>query len=179
MARNSQRRQFVWSRVAGTLGGGLTPAVFGTDLLANIRVLFGDAVLRGATVMGIKGYVRPNAESAADLAYVGFRAGIRIGLPGEVDDEPANVRELGPFFSSHSDWMLYQQAAFIASDVDTNGVATSNVGGSPWAVETRANRKMSELGETLLMFVDAQSPVTVPFNTFFADFDLSIGLKLP
>lgn len=176
---NQSRRQFVWSRVAGTIGGGLGDGLFGTDLLANTREQFGDAVLRGATVMGIRGYIRPNGTSPAGISYVAYRSAVRVGYGGDVDGPATEVRQHGPFFASHSDWMLWQQAMFVATDTDNNGVATSNIGGSAWAVETRAARKLAELGETLTLYVDAQSPVGTPFNEFFSDFDLSIGLKLP
>ncbi len=182
MARNN-RRQFVWARSAGATGPGLTPAVFGVDLLVGTRERYGDAVLRGATVMGVKGYIRPNVPSDT-INYISCRAAIRVGTAGEVDDEPVNVRELGPWFSPEDDWMLFQQSLFITSASAAEGAlpaepATDNVRGNMWAVETRANRKFEELGRTLLLFTDMANPVGTPWNEGFFDYDLSIGLKLP
>ncbi len=142
MARNN-RRQFVWARSAGATGPGLTPAVFGVDLLVGTRERYGDAVLRGATVMGVKGYIRPNVPSDT-INYISCRAAIRVGTAGEVDDEPVNVRELGPWFSPEDDWMLFQQSLFITSASAAEGALPAE----PPPITSEATCGLSRPGPT-------------------------------
>lgn len=177
MARSRvPRRQFVWARKAGVIGlvGGGANA-FVQDLLDGVRVRYGDAVLRGATVMGIRGYARPNAQGSG--VPIRFRFAVRVADTGEIDDTIADQREIAPFFSPESDWMLFHQSLVIGEQAVASPASSSR--GSEWAVETQASRKFAELGQTLAVFADFQNTNGTPIDTGNFDYDLSIGLKLP
>lgn len=177
MARSRvPRRQFVWARSAGVIGlvgGGQNS--FAQDLLASVRVRFGESVLRGATVMGIRGYARPNNQGSG--VPIRFRLAVRVADDGEIDDEPVDQRELAPFFSPESDWMLFHQALIIGEQAAPAAASSSR--GTDWAVETQAARKFTELGQTLAVFADYANTDGTPIDTGSYDYDFSIGLKLP
>lgn len=179
MAR-SNRRQFVWARNYGVVsfggGAGATPAV---DLLSTVRDRYGESVLRGATVMGIKGYIRPNIGTGTTGAYMLTRAAVKVTSSVTIaqGDESS---DWGPFSDPDADWMAFQQTLMIPTTPP--GVATDNVRGNQYGVETRAARKFEELGQTLGLFGEARNADTGagdPDRRTFWDYDLSVGLKLP
>lgn len=171
MANRSNRRQFVWARYAGVLGPGVS--VFATDVLSTVRDRYGDAVARGATVMAIRGYARPNAQGSG--VPLRGRFALRVVGLGAIDDTPADQREVGPFLSPEENWMLFHQALVIGENPNPSA---SSSRGSQWAVETQANRRFEELGVTLGAFADVFNTDGTPSETGVYDFDLSIGLKL-
>lgn len=180
MARNN-RRQFVWARSYGVVsaggGGGQQPA---DDLLAQVRDRYGEGVLRGATVMGIKGYIRPNIGPGFEGSpYMLCRSAIRVAS-SPVITQGDESNEWDPFADPDADWMMFNQALIVPTQ--SIGMATDNVRGNLWGVETRAARKFEELGQTLALFGGARNADTQsadPERRTFFDYDLSIGLKLP
>ena len=178
MARNN-RRQFVWARAIGVVSDGPngTPAA---DLLSDVRDRYGGAVLRGATVMGIKGYIRPNMGTGLEgTPYNLCRAAIRVSsIFTTTQGEEGG--DWDPHSDPYADWMLFQQALIVPAQ--NIGMATDNVRGNQWAVETRAARKFEELGQTLALFAGSRNADTGsgdPDRPTFWDYDLSIGVKLP
>lgn len=169
----SNKRQFVWARRAGVIGPGSVNNVFAQDLLSTVRDRFGDSVARGATVMGIRGYARPNPQG--DTQPLRYRFACRVIETGAIDDAPVDVRELGPFFSPESRWMLFHQTLTAG---DQSVPPASSTEGSQWHVATDAARKFPELGVTLAVFADVQATDGTPVSTGVFDYDLSIGLKL-
>ena len=127
--RNGPRRQFVWARQSGTIGGAQTPQLFGVDLLAGVRVRYGEAVLRGATVMGIRGYIRFNSDETEGVMF--GRAAVKVGTSEDVAGPPADIRAEGPWSDPEADWMLFQQSFQVLGGPD---VTTQNPATSIWAV---------------------------------------------
>lgn len=171
--RNAPRRQFVWVRPAGTLN--LTsPPNYAVDLLEEPRQRWGLAALRGATVQTIKGVVRVNA-GADGVGVVNFRFGVRIGYAEDITGDAAEVREGGPFFQPSYGWMAMQQSMAVVNEYSPPGTSEP---GSMHHFRTDSARKCEDMGHTLLAYFDAQLG-NVPFDGGFADYDLSVGLKLP
>lgn len=178
MARsNRPRRQFEWARAQGFgAGQGVTGGAFGAvDLLADARSRWGNAVFRGATVMAVKGYLRP---FVAPGARVTGEAGIRVASINDIAE--ADVNET-PFLNArYEDWM-----GFFPYDFDPgpnlaspSTPATWNAAASPWGVDLQSSRKMEELGVSLGLFWYHANTDGAPADVQNLDYDLSIGLKL-
>lgn len=190
MRSNRSRRQFQWVRTQGSIGGflpndpggGAPPnAGYGAvDLLGPARDLYGQLLDAGATVMSIKGYVKPNVIGAPSGAFVYSGAvGIRrcsrtdVEEPRQQDSPTVAVSEDEPF-------MFYNPWIFTATGVDAVQdlySADSSVG-TRWAVNVRSHRKLPQLSQTLGLFAGIyQDPAFADYTT--VDYHLSIGMKLP
>lgn len=177
MARqNSQKRTFVWARQAGVVGPGAANPGFTADILSTVRDRHGEGVLRGATVMAIRGYARPNPQG--DTEPRRFRVGIRVSTAGELLGTTVEQREGSPLSSPEADWMLFQQYLTISPEGFVNPPGSS-ARGTPWSVETQAARRFTELGLTLGLWMDVADTIGNQLNNGVIDYDLSIGLKLP
>lgn len=183
MARNRSgpRREFVWARSVGMVTGTTAPgsvSVGAADLLESVRVDYGEGILRGATVMAIKGWVRPFVPATSRVTGV---AGIRVcnygdlALPTTVDQTPG-----GPV-GQEADWMGY-----FPYDVDQGGTelssanspATWNMGASLWTIDVQSHRKFEALGQTLGFFYYNTAVVGTPESVASVDYHVSVGLKL-
>lgn len=184
MARsNRPRRQFEWARAQGFGAGVVIPGVGAAgavDLLADARTRWGNAVFRGATVMTVKGYIRP-ALNFQPLRVTGT-AGFRVASWNDVTNFPTQGPEEAPFGNGrYEDWM-----GFLPYDVATNPSqpsveaqpATWNSAASPWGVDVQSSRKLEELGVTLGLFWYHAPTQGAPEDVSNLDYDLSIGLKL-
>lgn len=184
-SRNRNRRMFVWARSGGVLFAG-TGGAAGIDLLQSVRDRYGGKEFVGATVMSVRGYVRPNI-GGADALHVG-RVGLRImnerllpapNATGTISTEvgpgspqmPEGVTEAAP----EEDWMAFLPFFLPSGPNNPNPEATWNEGASPWSVHVRSSRRMEELTETLGLVV--QSNQAADPQAFY-DYDLSVGLKL-
>lgn len=165
MAR-SNRRKFVWARQDGVLVPGTN---FSEDLLTQFKERAGGQVLIGATVVAVRGYVKPNV--AGGLLSRG-RVAIRVCNEQDVEGDPPGQ---GPVADgTENDWMGFWP--WIVDGTKTvTGDGTWNVGGSPWAIDVRAQRKMEELNETLGIFY---ANIAASDDPSAIDYDLSVGLKL-
>lgn len=180
MARTQRnRRQFEWSRAVG-FGAGLPQtgfAIGAVDVLAAVREEFGAAYLRGATVMAVKGFIRPFVPGNARLTGV---AGLRVANYADFENLTANQTPGGPT-GSGADWMAYwpydlEMAGTFGSPTLP---ATWNVGGSQWAVDVQSSRRLEEPGYTLGLFW-YHTPVAgaAPEDVTNVDYHLSVGFKL-
>lgn len=180
MARNNRpRRQFEWARAVGFNTGQVDAAegvAFGSiDLLADARARWGDAVFRGATVMAVKGWIRPFVPPGTRVSGT---TAIRVASAHDIAE--ANVNET-PFNNGlYEDWMGYFPYDYDPGpDLASPSVpATWNAAASVWGVDLQSSRKLEELGVSLGMFYE-HSPVDGPVESFTnLDYHLSIGLKL-
>lgn len=170
MARRSNRRQFVWARAMGVVGWGTANSTLAEDLLAGVRDRHGDAVLRGATVMGYRGYIRPSPGGVDEIRRI--RVGLRV-----FNSMNQNDRLEGPILDPESDWMGFHQY-FIGGGVTAVPVGSS-ARGTDFAVDGAAARKLSELGMSLGIYADGVGADFQVSENIFVDYDLSVGLKLP
>lgn len=173
MSRTSNRRQFQWARASGTLGSQVGFAQR-ADLLDAVRTRYGAAYLRGATVMGIRGYniMRPAAPEPG--AFARGRIGIRVANLGDL--APGTPATAGsPFENPEARWMHFFQCTL--SELVSAGGATSQENGNAWAVDVQSHRRMTEAGVTLLLQADFQV-TTAATTEWIMDYDYSIGLKL-
>lgn len=179
MARTtSARRQFVWARSAGVLGPDVSDGVpFAADLLESVREAHGDAVLRGATVMAIRGYLFPFFQDETELALVRWRFGIKVTSEHDIGGPDETVRALGPWTAPNSDWMLFHQIMQIPSGATPDYASSSR--GSDLYVESQAARKCHELGQTAIAWADVVDGNLEQADSGAIYYDLSLGLKLP
>lgn len=177
--RGRNRRMFVWARSAMAVPVGESTAGIGfVDLLNSVRARYGGKEFVGATVMSVRGYVKPTGDGP-----YGGRIGLRIcnegDIPdpagtgtGNVDDGPGDGAEPGG--NPEADWMAF--LPFLQTPDGAATPATWNHAANPWAVDIRSNRRMEELGQTLGLFADVDSQ-TAPEGAQVV-YDLSVGLKL-
>lgn len=170
MARRSNRRQFVWARAMGVIGSGTPDAVLAEDLLAGVRDRHGAGVLRGATVMGIRGYIRPSFGVAQVLNRV--RVGIRVFNALTPTD-----RAEGPVLDPEADWMHFHQF-LVPTSIEASQYGSSSRG-TEFSVDSQAARKLEELGQSLAIYADGLNADFTVSNVVSVDYDLSVGLKLP
>lgn len=183
MARNQRnRRQFEWARAAGFGQGVVLPdtpaAVGGVDLLASVRGDYGAAYLRGATVMAIKGYIRPFAGASTRILGV---AGIRVCNIADLQTVTLDQTPGGPL-GGEADWMAYWPYDFEVpggSQGSTEQVANWNPQASLWGVDVQSSRRMEEAGVTLGLFWEHSALAGGdPSGVTNLDYHLSVGLKL-
>lgn len=160
------RRKFVWDRTAGTVTAG-TGGPFGVDLLAGFRGQPGATHL-GATVMRVRGYIRPIGLDTG--AQTGGVVGFRIDSWNE---DFATEVGLAPMAQPDEDWMAWLPFEGSTFELSNNHPATWNAQASPWAVDVKAARKLEELNQTLWMFVTPPTAGSIQYN-----YNLSVGLKL-
>lgn len=160
--RRTQRRKFVWDRVAGSIPGPAT----GADLLANFRDQPGATHL-GATIMRVRGYVIPS-ETLGTTGGAGI-VGMRVDTWNEPVSEPTNQ----PIQQPDADWMAWLPWNIGAGE-GARMQTSWNENASLWTVDVKSNRKLEELNETLWLFGDQPAEGN---RTYF--YNLSIGLKLP
>lgn len=177
MARRN-KREFVWARAVGNLFTSPAvgaPAFAGVDLLADVRATYGNDALRNATVMAVKGIVRPNPSINTELFIAGVSA-IRVCNSQDTVAPVAENQTPGGALGQELDWMGYFPWYVDQDAASTRAAdATWNHAGSPWAVDVRSSRRMFELGMTLGLFTWA----SVTSSTDLAlDYHLSIGVKL-
>ena len=168
----SRKRKFVWARTRGTL----TPEGDETaqDMLDDFKLRAGGNVLLGATVMVVKGYIRPNNTTSSET--VRGVVGVRVCNQGDV--EGMGETGQGPAESPEADWMGWFPYLLPVNAVDVD--ASWNHYGNTWGVDLQSSRKMEELGETVGIFYDfATAPPGGTAQTVVVDYDLSVGLKLP
>ncbi len=170
--RRAPLRKFVWARTTGVLVG---PSETGADLLDVFQTEYG-AQLVGATVMRIRGYIRPNVVATS---VVTGHCGIIVESDNELNDQ--NALQQGPSARPHDDWLAWLPWLV---DNSTGVPALSrvaetswNFNASPWAVDIKSSRKIEELGQGLHLWYDFVAGGGEP--TPPVDYDLSIGLKLP
>lgn len=177
--RNSNRRMFVWARSSGSLvaGEGATPPTGGVDLLQSVRERYGGAEFRGATVVTVKGYLKPDDQGVGG-GFTG-RTAMRVGPEGDPNVAPADIGRMGPGApgvglqedsSPEYDWMGWFPHAI--TEGDASPPASWNRAASPWGIDLQSARRMEELGQSLLMFYSSGTAGTAVL------YDLSIGIKL-
>lgn len=178
MARRN-RREFVWARAVGNLFTAPapgTPAFAGVDLLADVRATYGNDALRNATVMSVKGYIRPNSDVDTASFYLGV-TGIRVCNAQDTVAPVAENQTPGGALGQELDWMGY--FPWLVDNTPPSSVrpgdATWNHAGNPWGIDVRSSRRMFELGMTLGMFTWTSATVTAGVAL---DYHLSIGVKL-
>lgn len=171
--RNTREREFVWARSLGTLGE-VGAGDFVADLLLPVRTRHGDAALRGATVMTVKGYIRPNLGGGTTDTVSQGRVSIGVRQYGDIDEAQVGVE--GPFGNPEAKWMGW--FPHLLTDIQANPQASWNNQGSPWAVDLQSHRIMGSLGQTLALYYDFQD-VVAGDATHTVDYDLSVGVKLP
>lgn len=159
-----QRRKFVWDRTfdAPVIGQG---GPFAVDLLQQFRNQPGATHL-GATVMRVRGYIRPILTDS----FPG--AGGVFGMRVDSWNEEVTADELSPVAQPDEDWMAWLPWAGLDTAVN-NTVASWNPQSSVWAVDVKAGRKLQELNQTLWLCTTAPSQ-----GTMTMEYDLSVGLKL-
>ena len=159
------RRKFVWDRTsaAPTIGQG---GPFAVDLLSAFRSQPGATHL-GATVMRVRGYIRPVLFDTGP--NVGGVVGMRIDSWNEAVTDDA----LAPTAQPNEDWMAW--LPWSGDQIAANdSVASWNSQASVWAVDVKASRKLEELNQTLWLCTTAPTQ-----GTMVLIYDLSVGLKLP
>lgn len=159
------RRKFVWDRTAGSVAVG-TGGPYGVDLLAAFRSQPGATHL-GATVMRVRGYIRPIGTDTG--AQTGGVAGMRIDSWNEDILDP----DVQPTAQPDEDWLAWLPFEGTSFELNTYP-ATWNNQASVWAVDVKAARKLEELNQTLWLFFTAPTAGTIQY-----DYNLSVGLKLP
>lgn len=170
MARRDNRRQFVWARAIGVVGSGTANATLSEDLLSGVRDRHGDAVLRGATIMGYRGYIRPSTGGVDEIRRI--RVGLRV-----FNSMNQNDRLEGPILDPEADWMGFHQY-FLGGGSPAYNLGSS-ARGTEFAVDGAAARKLSELGMSLGIYADGVGTDFTVSENVFVDYDLSVGLKLP
>lgn len=172
MAR-SQGRKFVWARSSGVYTPGEASGP-GANLLADVQARSGPGVFIGATVMTVRGFIRPNVP---DASFVRGVFGIRVC--DEADVEGGTQNDHGPDAQPEADWMAFMPWAVSTLTADSGSVpaASWNEMSSPWALEIKSNRRMEELAQTLGLFFNTGILGTGDVTT--VDWHLSVGLKLP
>jgi len=182
----NNRRRFQWLRVAGgnlavnTADG--AGAFGGVDLLSAARNQYGQLLDAGATVMSIKGFVKPRVTFSAPGAtfYTGRLAIGRIAktqMPAREEDAPGSLQ------SEEDPWMWINPFIFdtMGSSATVNPLimATSDAG-TRWSVNIRSHRIISSLNTTLGLYHSWFQPVpSSPTGALGMNYDLSIGVKLP
>ncbi len=159
------RRKFIWDRVQGSMPVG-QGGPFAADLLADFRNQPG-ATHVGATVMRVRGYIRPvNYDTGPN---VGGIFGMRVD---SWNSDPI-ADSMSPIAQPEEDWMAW--LPWSADQITANeAVASWNSQASVWAVDVKAGRKIEELHQTLWLCTTAPAQ-----GTQTVVYDLSIGLKLP
>lgn len=181
--RSRNAREFEWARsngfLVGTVGAApFTASAFGSvDLLDDARDRWGNALLRGATVMTIKGWMRPNV---ANNTRVTGRAGIRVCSTTDIEEAPTNPDETPFADGGYEDWMaLFYYDVFAPLNFSTDQLPATWSPGNDWSVDVRSNRIMSDAGLTLgLFFFHSNVYEASGANVAALDYDLSVGLKL-
>lgn len=179
-SRSGNRRQWVWARSAAFLvGSPVGNTAYGaTDLLEGARTDWGNGVLRGATVVTVKGWIRPNV---ANGVRVDGRAGIRVAPRTDIAETGTNPDETPAGVGGYEDWMgffQYDVAAPADAGIDVSP-ATFNAA-NDWHIEVNSSRKMTDLSHTLGLFYYHSNVYSAEGSAVQAlDYDLSIGLKLP
>lgn len=156
--RQLPQRKFIWAREVIT--GNIVPAEDSTfaNLLSDFQAEYG-ANLIGATVMRIRGRLEFFPASTATAVSA---AAIKVESES-VAFQAAVLDAHGPFMNLHDDWMAYEPLIFRGTGAVT------------WDVDVKSNRKLEELGETLVLSVS--NPIVGVTITYRGI--LSIGLKLP
>lgn len=171
--RRQQRRKFVWDRTFGFFNpgdAGITPNVYGVDLLAGYRSQPGATHL-GATVTRIRGYIYPELGSTLASAVVLGTFGFRIDSWNE---DPLDVAN-SPTAQPDEDWLGWEPWLVDGTQAPNQpSVATWNPQASAWAIDIKAQRKLEELNQTLWLFSTA-----VGGGQALMNYNLSVGLKLP
>jgi hypothetical protein len=179
MARNRRRtptryraplRQFIWARYATSL---IVPTEGGInrDILEDFEAEYG-ADLVGATVVRIRGIIALSTPSGEQGSDVVVAAGIRVYGERNTPSNSDNLAsEPGPFSGPHADWMMYKPI-FMGT---TLGYVEREV-----EIDVKANRKIEELGQSLMISLEQDSAASTAANTAYDAFvNLSLGLKLP
>lgn len=179
MARSQRnRRQFEWARAVG-FGTGVSTepavAVGGVDLLASVREDYGAAYLRGATVMAVKGFIRPFVGEGTRINGV---AGIRVCNYGDLQNVTPDQTP-GGALGGEADWMAYWPYDFQSyGGASDQYVANWNHQGSLWGVDVQSSRRMTEAGYTLGLFWYHGAILGGINEMTNVDYHLSVGLKL-
>lgn len=148
--------------------------VRGFDLLAQFQQEYG-AQLLGATVVRIRGYIRPGPFVGGPVGTLRGTFGIIVGKDNDDYSDPTMSVEQ----REHDDWLAYLPwvAGVPAGDVYSPDIrwTTSNVQADPFAVDIKSSRKVEELGQTLQLW---RSEPTGSGQAGM-EWHLSMGLKLP
>lgn len=164
---SSPRRKLVWARTSNqstfTQGAPFTP--FQADLLADFNTRYGADAL-GITVARIRGIMAMETSVAA-VTLPGVMA-IRVGAEGEVASTEFNPHVNGKYL----DWMAYEPffARPNTTDFGSGAQASTRV------IDVKANRKVSELDETLFLYAGSNTATAGTMSVFY---NLSILLMLP
>lgn len=161
-------RKFVWARhfLATTMTGDAQAS----DLLSQFETDYG-AQLIGCTITRIRGYMYAVAQDAETDTLNAFRAGIRVSS-GFLDIS-SPVPDQSPWTDENADWMAWEPFATVNAPVtaDSSSVLVARM------IDVKAQRRLDELGERLLLFHGGAPGA--PLITWAYGWDLSIGVKLP
>jgi hypothetical protein len=145
-----QRRKRVWARETHSVTAGIASSNL-QDLLTDYKALTGANQPPGVTVGGLiwTMSVRNQVASASNIALDQIiRWGIGV-FPGAID---AADFILSDGVTSHYDWMDFGGVAFNSNE-------TARMAPLFLDRRVRAQRKMEEVGEQLLLVLDAQGSV--------------------
>ena len=175
--RSAPRRRLFWARQTGLRN--LTPNNQAThlDLLYDFQQIYG-ADLFGITVTRIVGhYTYYSTENAAVSTTYNFSVGIRVDgqshWTSDVPDED-QVEQI-PINNPLEDWMYVRNNLGIVGgagdDTEVAQAAANRV-----EVDLRAQRRVDEVGQTLMLFAGTANPLD---DSIYCWFDLNILCKRP
>ncbi len=132
--------------------------VMRADLFAPARAVYGPDYLRDATVLAVKGYVKPILTSVNTTSVdVSGVSALRLMDQAQADSPPEFEETPGSATSASQRWELYQPWAQVGrqgAPTDTPGEQiTSNMGASPWAVDVRSKIRMESSSKTVVLYV--------------------------
>lgn len=178
----AKRRKLIWARVTNEAGVTVIADVFGTptsaptrvNLLAGFETAYG-ANLIGVTILrtrGIMGIQLPNATED-----FGVRAGIKV-----TDDISSTVVAADNLYDpaatggAHDDWMLWEPFFVPRHAATPLGTHLDGSGLPGRVIDVKSTRRLSELGQALVLDMNSQSTAGADPVVFF---DLSLLLALP
>lgn len=132
--------------------------VTAVDLFAPARSVYGPDYLRDATVLAVKGYVKPIMTSVNTTSVDISGVTAMREMDQAQADSPVEFEETpGSATSASHRWELYMPWAQVGrqgAPTDTPGEQiTSNPGASPWAVDVRSKIRFESSAKTLVLYV--------------------------
>lgn len=183
MPRHSgSSREWTWARSQGFVGGTVAGASArgAVDLLADARNLWGNAVLRGATVSTVRGYLRPDVAAGQRVSGI---SAVRVCELNDIGEVTTNVEETPFGQGRYWDWLgfwPYDAASDGAVPLESQSIHAATFSpGSYWYVEAHSSRRMPDLGLTVgLFFYHTSVNSAAGADVGSISYDLSVGLKL-
>lgn len=177
-SRRGNRRQFAWYRSQGGIelsasGGNRYAAV---DLLDQVRTQYGQDVGSGATLVAVKGFIKPNTGGVSNPSNLAGAFGMRV-CTREATGDPTVAQSPIDDVSQEVSWFYFNPWMISIQQSWDHEVASSALGGSAWFVDAQASRRIPQLGDTVGLFAGMYGEPAA--STSFIDWHLSLGVKLP